>query len=81
MLNENIQACLADLTKNQKGIIKRCLTQGVLKQKFISMGFIPGAEVHMIRNAPLRDPIEIGIHSYLITLRRTEASLIEVDLL
>jgi len=42
------------------------------------MGFIPGAEIQMIRNAPLRDPIEVGVQNYLITLRHSEAELIEV---
>jgi Fe2+ transport system protein FeoA len=51
----------------------------MLKQKLLSMGFIPGTEIVMLRNAPLRDPIEIGIHSCLITIRRSEAVLLKVE--
>lgn len=69
---------LAELKKGQQGTIQSCTAQGVLKQKLLNMGFITGATVHMIRNAPLRDPIEIGIQNYLLTLRRSEAMLIEV---
>ncbi len=69
---------LADLTDGEKGTISSCGARGALKQKLLNMGFIPGTTVHMIRNAPLRDPIEIGIQNYLLTLRRSEAQLIEV---
>ncbi|MCK4503183.1 MAG: ferrous iron transport protein A [Desulfuromonadales bacterium] len=72
---------LSDLKQNQKGIIRHCAVEGILKQKLLSMGFIPGAEVFMVRNAPLRDPIEIGIHNCLVTIRRSEAELIKVDIL
>jgi len=72
---------LSDLKQNQKGIIRHCAAEGMLKQKLLSMGFIPGAEILMVRNAPLRDPIEIGIHNCLVTLRRREARLIKVDTL
>jgi ferrous iron transport protein A len=71
---------LADLKKNQKGIIKSCSAEGMLKQKLINMGFIPGTEICMIRNAPLRDPLEIRIQDYLLTLRRNVALLIELEL-
>ncbi|WP_321389938.1 FeoA family protein [uncultured Desulfuromusa sp.] len=70
---------LSELKQNEKGIIRHCSATGVLKQKLLSMGFIPGAEITMLRNAPLRDPIEIGIHNCLITIRRSEAALLEVE--
>ncbi len=70
---------LAELGQNERGIVKRSMARGPLGQKLVNMGFIPGAEVRMIRNAPLRDPIEIGIQNYMVTLRRTEAALIEVE--
>lgn len=70
---------LCDLKQNQKGIIQHCAAQGMLKQKLLSMGFIPGTEIIMLRNAPLRDPIEIGIHNCLITIRRSEAALLKVE--
>ena len=72
---------LAELSSNQQGIIQSCTARGILKLKLLNMGFIPGTKVNMIRNAPLRDPIEIGIQDYLLTLRRSEASLIKVKLI
>ncbi|MBN1959019.1 MAG: ferrous iron transport protein A [Desulfuromonadales bacterium] len=70
---------LADLKQNERAVIRRSSACGLLGHKLVNMGFIPGAEVHMIRNAPLRDPIEIGIQNYMVTLRRAEAALIEVE--
>lgn len=72
---------LSDLKQNEKGKIRHCSAGGVLKQKLLSMGFIPGTEITVLRNAPLRDPIEIGIHNCLITIRRSEAELLKVELL
>jgi len=42
------------------------------------MGFVKGKEVTVVRNAPLQDPIEYNIMGYQVSLRRSEASLIEV---
>ncbi len=70
---------LSDLKKNESGQVVCSLAQGSLKQKLISMGFVPGIQIRMVRNAPLRDPIEISIQNSLVTLRRTEARLIVVE--
>ena len=70
---------LSELSKNQRAFIRACRATGPLKAKLINMGFVPGVEVMMVRSAPLKDPLEITIHNYLITLRRAEAALIEVD--
>ena len=54
-------------------------TTGKLKQKLLDMGFINGATIEVIREAPLYDPMELKIHNYNISLRKSEASLIEVE--
>jgi Fe2+ transport system protein FeoA len=69
---------LSNLPAKQRAVIHKCLAQGPLKAKLMNMGFVPGVEVTMVRNAPLRDPLEISIQNYLVTLRRAEAALIEV---
>ena len=71
---------LSGLGRNQQGIVLKCTAIGPLKQKLISMGLMPGVEVTMLRPAPLGDPIEIGLQGYLLSLRRTEADLVEVAL-
>jgi len=70
---------LSDLKKNEVGKVIQSQAQGALKHKLISMGFVPGIQIKMVRNAPLRDPIEISIQNSLVTLRRTEAQLIVVE--
>jgi Fe2+ transport system protein A len=57
----------------------RCLTsQGAVRQRLLDIGFMPGARITMIRSAPLGDPIEIGIGSGYIALRRSEAEGVRV---
>jgi Fe2+ transport system protein FeoA len=50
-----------------------------LAQRILEMGVLPGAEVKVIRNAPLGDPIEIRVMGYSLSLRRSEAACIEVE--
>ena len=52
--------------------------EGSLKQHFLDMGLIPGAELSIVKTAPLGDPVEISIHGYLLTLRLSEAAKISV---
>jgi Fe2+ transport system protein FeoA len=73
-------ASLSDLLENQRATIRGCDTSGPLKQKLMDMGFIPGAEVLMVRNAPLRDPIEIEIQNSFLSVRRSEAACIKVNI-
>jgi ferrous iron transport protein B len=69
---------LAELQTGQSGIIARVRGRGVFRRRIMDMGFIPGKEVHVIKSAPLRDPIEYRILGYNVSLRRTEAELIEI---
>lgn len=52
---------------------------GVLRQHFLDMGVIPGAEVTVIKLAPLGDPMELQIHGYELTLRLADAAQIEIE--
>ena len=51
---------------------------GALRQHFLDMGVIPGAEVELVRLAPLGDPMELRIHGYELTLRLADADHIGV---
>jgi ferrous iron transport protein A len=72
---------LGELKKGQKCKLLTIHSKGKLKQKLLDMGFILGANIEVVREAPLYDPMELCIHSYLISLRRSEASLLEVEVL
>ena len=69
---------LADLKNGQKATIIKVKGSGAFRKRIIEMGFVVGKEVTVIKNAPLKDPIEYNIMGYDVSLRRSEAALIEV---
>lgn len=70
---------LNTFSKGDRLKIIKIHTNGKLRQKLLDMGFISGAIVEVIREAPLYDPMELKIHNYMISLRKSEAKLIEVE--
>ena len=52
--------------------------EGALRQHFLDMGLIPGAEVTLVKFAPMGDPMELRIHGYELTLRLADAGKIEI---
>lgn len=69
---------LSDLKTGEKGVIIKVLGHGGFRRRIIEMGFIKGKTVEVLLNAPLKDPIKYNIMGYEISLRRQEASMIEV---
>ncbi len=69
---------LSELETSRKGVIKRVHGQGAFRKRIMEMGFISGRNVEVIRNAPLLDPVEYRIMGYNVSLRRKEASLVEI---
>ena len=53
--------------------------EGALRQHFLDMGVIPGAEVAMVKYAPMGDPVEIRVHGYELTLRLADAGQIGIE--
>ena len=53
--------------------------EGALRQHFLDMGVIPGAEITLEKYAPMGDPMELSIHGYELTLRLADAEHIEVE--
>ena len=72
---------LDSLKQGQTCKIIQIDSTGKLKQKLLDMGFIVGADIEVVREAPLYDPMELRIHVYFISLRRSEAALVEVEVL
>ncbi len=52
---------------------------GAVRQRLLDLGFVPQTTIDVIRRAPLGDPIECRVANYKVTLRSTEAALIEVE--
>lgn len=70
--------CLEELKTGEEGIISRVSGHGAFRKRITEMGFIKGKKVRVVRNAPLSDPVEYAIMDYNVSLRRTEARLVEV---
>lgn len=69
---------LSELGTGERGVIVKVSGHGGFRRRIREMGFVRGSKVKVILNAPLRDPIEYEIIGYKISLRRAEASNIEV---
>ena len=69
---------LSELKSGDKAIIVKVRGRGAFRKRIIEMGFIVGKQVIVVKNAPLKDPIEYNVMGYEVSLRRSEASLIEV---
>lgn len=69
---------LSDLATSETGIITRVAGYGAFRKRITEMGFVRGKKVTVIKNAPLRDPIEYEIMGYRVSLRRSEAHMIEI---
>lgn len=70
---------LKELEIGKSAVIKNVGSEGALRQHFLDMGMIPGAEVTVVKLAPMGDPMELQIHGYELTLRLTEAAQIEIE--
>ena len=70
---------LKELQIGKSAVIRRVGGTGALRQHFLDMGIIPGAEVTMVKLAPMGDPMELQIHGYELTLRLAEAEQIEIE--
>ena len=68
---------LRDLTIGQTARITAVGGEGALRQHFLDMGVIPGAEVTLVKLAPLGDPMELRLHGYELTLRLADAEKIQ----
>lgn len=70
---------LKELEIGESAAIKTVGGSGALRQHFLDMGMIPGAEVTVVKLAPMGDPMELQIHGYELTLRLAEADQIEIE--
>ena len=79
-----LQGCKGEeqtLTKVANGCrcrIRRHRAHGAIRQRLLDLGFVPNAEVEMVRCATLGDPLEMRVGDYYVTLRKREADLIDV---
>lgn len=72
---------LKDLEIGKMAVVKEVGGEGALRQHFLDMGVIPGAEITIIKYAPMGDPMELRIHGYELTLRLSDAEKIKIEVL
>ena len=70
---------LKHLEIGKSAVIKAVGGEGALRQHFLDMGVIPGAEVTAVKLAPMGDPMQLQIHGYELTLRLDDADQIEIE--
>jgi len=70
---------LDELSPGQGCRIVRQNLGGATGQRLMDMGFMPGTEVKVIRNAPLVDPVDLFIRGYHVSIRHAEAKGVEVE--
>ncbi|MDD2206991.1 MAG: FeoA family protein [Aminobacterium sp.] len=70
---------LDEMKPGEHGVIHKNRARGVIGQRLMDLGFFPGVEVFVIRNAPLVDPVEIKVDGHHVTIRHDEARFVEVE--
>jgi Fe2+ transport system protein FeoA len=70
---------LSDLKEGQTGRIVRVGGQGILRRRLLEMGLIKGTQVYVEKYAPLKDPIELIVKGYHISLRVEEAAQVILE--
>ena len=71
---------LDEFTLGETGLIKKVGGEGKIRRRLFDMGVTPGAEVTLRKKAPLGDPLEVTIRGYELTLRKTEAQLVTMEI-
>jgi len=63
----------------ETGLIKKVEGEGRLRRRLFDMGVTPGATVYLRKKAPLGDPLEVTLRGYELTLRKSEAELVVLE--
>lgn len=74
-----MEKTLDNFSVGEIGTIKMVTGEGKIKRRLFDMGITPGTEVYLRKKAPLGDPIEITIRGYELTLRKTEAECVLLE--
>lgn len=69
---------LGELKPSKSGIVKKIGSSGALRRRIIDMGITPGVKVHVVKCAPFGDPMEISVHGYDLSIRKSDAMKIEL---
>lgn len=71
---------LSEFLIGETGVIRLVGGDGKIRRRLFDMGVTPGAEVYLRKRAPLGDPIEITLRGYELTLRKSEADVVTMEI-
>lgn len=74
-----MEKTLKEFTVGEKGVVKKVTADGRIRRRLFDMGVTPGAEIVMKKVAPLGDPIEVTLRGYELSLRKSEAECVEME--
>ena len=77
---EKEEKTVNDMQIGEKGVVLSLGCSGALRRRIIDMGITPGAIVIMRKAAPMGDPLEINVRGYELSIRRSEAREITVEI-
>ena len=72
---------LRDVQVGQSAQVLKLNGTGPVKRRILDMGITKGQVIHVIRVAPLGDPMEITVRNYELSVRKADAEMIEVELI
>ena len=70
---------LDQFTVGESGVVLSVAGEGKIRRRLFDMGITPGVDVYMRKKAPLGDPIEVTLRGYELTLRKTEAACVVME--
>lgn len=70
---------LDQLSPGETGVVTKVKGSGAVKRRIVDMGLVAGTAVRVQKFAPLGDPMEIKVKNFNLSLRKTEAALIEIQ--
>lgn len=74
-----MQKTLDTFEIGETGIVKNVVADGRIKRRIFDMGITNGAEIFLRKKAPLGDPIEVTVRGYELTLRKSEAACVTME--
>ncbi|HVC95208.1 MAG TPA: ferrous iron transport protein A [Pirellulales bacterium] len=72
---------LADVSLGGKAVVRSVMGGDDVSLRLLEMGLTPGVEVRLVGVAPLGDPLELDVRGYRLSVRKSEAARVEVELL
>ena len=78
-MEEKGMKLLSQLEIGERSVVLAVKGEGAIRRRLFDMGITPGAEIYLRKKAPLGDPIEITLRGYELTLRKSEASHVEMQ--